>query len=91
MAGILSANKQYPFMFRGTSLSDLNMSIESGYYRLAGSYTNSPIAGLYGELIVFKDTTSYGVQICIDNSISSIWFRGFVHSEGLFYDWKKII
>ena len=80
-----------PIGYKSQANTDLNETTQVGVYRLAGtSYTNSPSSILYGILMVLRDSTSYGVQICFNNYKGETYVRGFVFADGTFYDWIRI-
>ena len=91
VAGLMNTNKLFPFMYSSDAAKDLNTVTGSGFYRLAGAYTNSPITGLYGTLVVFKDMTSYVTQIVFSLiGTTRVFVRGGVFSENAWEAWKEI-
>lgn len=86
----MSEQGKFPFMYRGAAPSDLNTIANDGYYRLGDLYTNGPSSYLYGILIYFKDSYSYGSQIIFTTDGNQAWRRAVVFSNGIFQDWVQL-
>lgn len=81
----------FPFAERSRSSGDLNDMTQMGIYRVAGSgFANAPSSSIYGTLLVLRDKSSYGVQVLFDSSTGRAYWRGFIFTEGSFYDWRQI-
>ena len=81
----------FPFAERSRTSGNLNDMTQMGIYRVAGTgFVNAPTSSIYGILLVLRDRTSYGVQVLFDSSAAKAYWRGFIFTEGNFYDWREI-
>ena len=88
----MGANGLFPFMYKGSAVSNFDEIVETGFYRVAGqSYTNTPQSAMFGVLLVFKDNVSYVTQVLISVLASSgVWVRSGSFTDNSYVDWKRL-